>query len=402
MMHTADDYFVALEEYLRQMPEAERTETITYYREYAQEGGLLDEEQLREHFGPPEALAARILEDEAGKRTQEAPKGTGRTGVRPVAVLAGIVIAIAALGIGTFKFLHPGTAADPSVPTQSAVSSDAGTAQPDDTVTSSDTQKADEESPQSYDGTVEPFTDISVDMVAVNIRVETGDTYALRYTLRDDEVVERAGVEGQTLYLVSHKKTNRSSNEGYGEVCITVPAEACLGTMQFFIVAGGVTVPELSCDSVSVVSVSGDSTLNCMAENNVTVNSTSGDVEFGGQCQQLSVNSTSGDLTFTGKADEVVQNSTSGELDFTGTAGSIEVNSTSGSVHIQGTVTEQVRTDMVSGDILVVAADPTVTAEGDSIEYNGQRMSEDSWSRQGSGCTLTLETTSGSISINTP
>ena len=42
-MHTADDYFVALEEYLRQMPEAERTETITYYREYAQEGGLLDE-----------------------------------------------------------------------------------------------------------------------------------------------------------------------------------------------------------------------------------------------------------------------------------------------------------------------------------------------------------------------
>ena len=126
------------------------------------------------------------------------------------------------------------------------------------------------------------------------------------------------------------------------------------------------------------------------------------DVEFGGQCQQLSVNSTSGDLTFTGKADEVVQNSTSGELDFTGTAGSIEVNSTSGSVHIQGTVTEQVRTDMVSGDILVVAADPTVTAEGDSIEYNGQRMSEDSWSRQGSGCTLTLETTSGSISINTP
>ena len=105
MMHTADDYFVALEEYLRQMPEAERTETITYYREYAQEGGLLDEEQLREHFGPPEALAARILEDEAGKRTQEAPKGTERTGVRPVAVLAGISVAVTAFScLPVFKW----------------------------------------------------------------------------------------------------------------------------------------------------------------------------------------------------------------------------------------------------------------------------------------------------------
>ena len=130
-MHTADDYFAELEEYLRQMPEAERAETMTYYREYAQEGGLLDAEQLREHFGPPEVLAARILEDEAGKRTQDAPQRTEGTGVRPAAVLAGIMIAVAALGIGAFKFLRPGTAAEPAVTTESALSRDAGTAQPD-------------------------------------------------------------------------------------------------------------------------------------------------------------------------------------------------------------------------------------------------------------------------------
>lgn len=139
-MHTAEEYFAVLEEYLRQMPAEDRAETITYYREYAQEGGLLDAEQLREHFGPPEVLAARILED-GGKRTQNAPKG--RKGDLPAAVLAGIVLAVVALGIGAFKFLRPKTAAEPSVPTEPALSSDAGTDQPDDTVTPSDTEKAD-------------------------------------------------------------------------------------------------------------------------------------------------------------------------------------------------------------------------------------------------------------------
>lgn len=218
------------------MPAEDRAETITYYREYAQEGGLLDAGQLREHLGPPEVLAARILEDGAGKRTQNAPKG--RKGVLSAAVLAGIVLAVVALGIGAYKFLRPGT--------------------------------------------VEPFADISVDVVSARGRVEIGDTDALRYTLLDDEVVEQAGVEGQTLYLISHNKTDQGHYDGFGEVCITVPADACLGPLQFSTVGGGVTVPELSCDSVSVDNAAGNAELNCVAENNVMVNSTSGTVEFGG------------------------------------------------------------------------------------------------------------------------
>lgn len=401
-MHTADDYLAALEEQLRQMPEAERKETITYYREYAQEGGLLDEEQLREHFGPPEVLAARILEDEAGKRTQDTPQRTERTGVRSVAMLAGTVVAVVVLGIGLFKFLRPKTAEEPSVPTEPALSSDAGTDQPDDAADSLDAQETDGELPHSYDGTVEPFTDISVDVVSAKVRVEIGDTYALRYTLLNDEEIEQAGVDGQTLYLVSHNKTDGGDYDGFGEVCITVPADARLGTLQFSTVGGGVTVPELSCDSVSVGNAAGNSELNCMAENNVTVNSTSGTVEFGGQCRQLSVNVIAGQLNFTGKADTVVLDTTAGKLNFTGTAGSIEMNSASGSAQIEGDVTEQVRIDMITGDIHVVTADPTVTAEGITIDYNGQRMSGDSWSRQGSGCTLDLKTAFGTISISNP
>lgn len=387
MMHTAEEYFAALEEALRQMPAAERDEAITYYREYAQEGSLLDGEQLREHFGPPEALAARILEDNAGKHSQQNARSGGSVDRRLIPVLVGIGLVVVALGVVLAMALRPKNGGQATIPAAEALQN--GT----------DAEEADNGLPLHYDDEVDPFTEIAVDVVSAEIKVEIGNNYALRYDLSDQEIVDRAEVEGETLYLVSHNKPGQDSKPWYGEVCITVPAGTDLGNLHFSTVSGGVTVPELSCDSIQVDNVSGNSELNCMAENNVTVDSTSGSVQFGGQCQQLSVDATSGKLTFTGKADTVLLDTTAGELNFTGIANSVEMDSTSGNAQIEGTVTEQVQIDMVSGDIAVVTPDPTVTAEGKRIDYNGQRVSEDSWSRQGTGCTLTLETTAGSISI---
>lgn len=391
MMHTAEEYFAALEEALRQMPAAERNETLTYYREYAQEGGLLDAEQLREHFGPPEVLAAHILEDNAGKRSQSAPGQQKRGNRRLLPVLLGILLVIVALRIALAAVLHPQTGVEGPMPTEPA--------SPSTAVSLSDEGQPNGGLPLQYEGEVAPFTEIAIDVVSAEIKVEIGDSYALRYDLSEQETVDRAGVEGQTLYLVSHSKPIQNSDPWYGEICITVPAGTELGSLRFSTVSGGVTVPELSCASVQVDNVSGDSRLDCTADDNVTVDSTSGSVEFGGQCRQLSVDATSGKLTFSGKADTVLLDTTAGTLTFTGTANSVEMDSTSGSARIEGTVTERVQIDMVSGDILVNAHDPTVTAEGKRIDYNGQQVAEDSWSRQGSGCTLTLETASGSISI---
>lgn len=400
-MHTAEEYFAALEECLKQMPAAERAETITYYWEYAQEGGLLDAEQLEEHFGPPQVLAARILQDDADKRARNTTKGTGGAGVRPGMVLFGIVIAVAALGIGLFNLFRPAASADSSVPAATALAGEAGTAAPDETALPSDTGE-DGALPRSYDGEVAPFTDISIDVVAAKIKVEIGDTYALRYTLREKEVVERAGVEDGTLYLVSHNIPDQDNSDGFGDVYITVPADAKLGTLTFSTIGGGVTVPELPCDSVSVNSVAGNTALDCTVQEDVTVDSTAGNVEFGGQCRQLRVNTSAGGLTFSGQADTVNLDTIAGKLDFTGTAGSLEMNSTSGDARIEGTVSEQVEVNMTTGNISVAATDPTVEADGHSIEYNGQRMSGPSWSRQGTGCTLNLSTSFGSISIQEP
>lgn len=389
-MHTAEEYFAALEGYLKQMSAEERAETITYYREYAQEGGLLDAEQLREHFGPPEALAARILENDGDKRPRPDPKSAASGDRRLLLVLLGIALFVALASTIVSALRHPADTEGP-LPTEPALQSGADSL-PDE-------EKMDEELPLQYEGKVDPFTEIVVDVVAARIQVEIGDSYALRYTLYDEEMVDRAGVEGQTLYLVSHNRSDQTNYPGYGEVCITVPAGTELGNLQFSTVSGGVTVPELSCESVRVDTTAGNSILNCVAEDSVTVDSTAGSVQFGGQCQQLSVNTTAGKLTFTGKADAVLLDTTAGDLTFTGTANSVEMDATSGSARIEGTVTEEVQIDMTSGTILVVAEDPTVEAEGRKIDYNGQRVGEDSWSRQGSGCALSLETTSGSISI---
>lgn len=397
-MHTAEEYFAALEACLKQMPAADRAQTITYYREYAQEGGLLDAEQLREHFGPPEALAARILEDEAGKYSQQdSPKSAGKKGVRLVPVLLGSFIAVVVAASALLAALHPQNTVEGPLPTDNAPAP-----QSTDTASLSDGKDADGNLPLHYDGEVDPFTEIAVDVVSAEIKVETGDGYGLRYTLCDNEIVDRAGVEGQTLYLTSHNKSNQSGSTGVGEVCITVPDDADLGELRFSTVCGGVDMPALSCDSLRVDNIAGNSVLDCVVTDNVTVDSISGTVRFGGQCGQLEVDATSGGLSFTGKADAVLLNTTSGDLDFTGTADTLAMDATSGSARIEGTVTEQVRVDMVSGNIFVTAADPTVTAEGNSIQYNGQRVGVDSWSRQGSGCTLILETSSGSVSIQNP
>lgn len=394
-MRTAEEYFAALEECLHQMSAEDRRETITYYREYAQEGGLLDAEQLREHFGPPEILAAHILEDNAGKEHPIDPKkDVAAQNGRLILVLLGIVSLIA----GLFVIFQTKTSdISPSRPVSVTQKSDS-TSSSTSVATLQDQERV-EELPLHYDGEVDPFTEIAVDVVSAKIKLEIGDSYALRYDLSDQEIVDRAGVEGQTLYLTSHNKQSQPSNPWSGEVCITVPEGTDFGSLRFSTVNGGVTIPEVSCDSIYVDNVAGDSVINCTVENDVTVNTTSGSVRFGGQCRRMALNATSGSLTFSGKADTVLLETTMGTLAFSGTASSVEMDATSGNAQIEGIVTEQVQIDMVSGNILVIADDPNVTAEGKMIDYNGQRVAEDSWSHQGSGCILRLKTTSGSISI---
>lgn len=381
-MRTAEEYFAELARCLQSLPEAEREETLTYYREYAQEGGLLDAEQLREHFGPPSALAARILEDGAGKRptgqaaqpAQAAPQPPRQTQTHPLVIAVGILLVVAVLASLMLGFLHAEPEAEGPLPTAPAKTTADGTATAENGGTPG----------QSYDGAVEPFTGIDVDVVAADIRIEIGSGYALRYTLPDSERVERCEVKNGTLALISKDKSDWHVNDGIGEVCITVPASAALKDLSLSCVGGSVTVPEITCQDLTVDNTAGNVTLDCKAAGNVRVDSTAGSMRFGGSCNRLEADNTAGDLIFTGAADTVV------------------MDTTSGNVSVSGTVTREIQADTTSGDIAVTAADPTVTADGHSIRWNGEEMPGDEWSRQGTGCEVKLDTVSGSITVDTP
>lgn len=73
-MQTSEEYFSELAACLKPLPAAERGDTLAYYREYAEEGGLIDADRLSAHFGPPAALAAHILADAAGRKSK--PRGS--------------------------------------------------------------------------------------------------------------------------------------------------------------------------------------------------------------------------------------------------------------------------------------------------------------------------------------
>ena len=152
-MRTAEEYFAELARCLQSLPEAEREETLTYYREYAQEGGLLDAEQLREHFGLPSALAARILEDGAGKRptgqaaqtAQAAPQPPRQT--HPLVIAVGILLVVAVLASLMLGFLHAEPEAEGPLPTAPAKTTADGTATAENGGTPG----------QNYDGAVESW-----------------------------------------------------------------------------------------------------------------------------------------------------------------------------------------------------------------------------------------------------
>ncbi len=58
-------YFRELEDYLKRIPEQERSEILMYHVEYAEDGGLTTDKQLIEHFGKPKELASKIYADSA-------------------------------------------------------------------------------------------------------------------------------------------------------------------------------------------------------------------------------------------------------------------------------------------------------------------------------------------------
>lgn len=258
-----------------------------------------------------------------------------------------------------------------------------------------------------YETELETFRSLEVEVSSAHVYVEAGDGYALTYRLPPDETVERLEVQDGTLYLrVAHEDrplrlSDIGSEQYSGTVHITVPGEATLDTLSAECSSGNITLTGLSCSQVYGSASSGDLYWDAACDS-LTLETGSGNVEVDGTvAADARLSCSSGDITFGGSCARLTAALTSGDFTFTGQAGDLEVEAASGDLTLLGTVQQKGNAFTSSGDIRVRAADPALDITGDEIEVDGVSTEGGSFTRQGSGCTLTLQTQSGEIEVET-
>lgn len=72
-----EQFISRLDELLKDIPESERAEAIEYYREYFDDAGVENEEQVIGELGSPEKVAHNIKEELAGKELMTVDSFTG-------------------------------------------------------------------------------------------------------------------------------------------------------------------------------------------------------------------------------------------------------------------------------------------------------------------------------------
>jgi DUF4097 and DUF4098 domain-containing protein YvlB len=98
-------------------------------------------------------------------------------------------------------------------------------------------------------------------------------------------------------------------------------------------------------------------------QKDLTVRTTSAEIQIGGVTGALSASSTSGNLEITGSPRELSATSTSGEVDVNASTRTVRANTTSGSIRIRGTAQQSVSAKSVSGEVLVDARTPELSTE---------------------------------------
>lgn len=376
-MSTAQQYFAELKTCLGHLPQAERQALLDYQQEYAAEAGLDSYQALAQHFGTPQQLADRLCSELDARRSAGSDVGD----------------AAGALGDAIKRLL------DSVFGNLNA-----------------------EPAPDGADGSwvTQPLPDfcgVDIQVVAADVRFEAGDGYAVRYRLPEGEVLDRLEVTDGTLHLITRGGrrhggrvtihmdggTFRLGSFASG-VVVVLPGEAELARTELNSVSGDLLLTDRTCQDLRAGTVSGDVAMQQVDCTTAQIRTVSGDVELTTLgCDRISVQTTSGDV----KLEDLAANSgsirtVSGDVNCQAEMDMLTVVTTSGDCRIAGDVKEAVECTSVSGDLEVLARDASVCAQSrtGSIRCDGARAGR-SLTLEGTGCCLTLKTTSGDIAVST-
>lgn len=228
-----------------------------------------------------------------------------------------------------------------------------------------------------------PFSNVTLSVIAADVRFEEGEAYGLRYQLHPDELVLQAEVEGENLYFSTQAKEGASLS-GDWEVMVTIPRDARLADVSVATVSGDIILSDRTVETLDLGTTSGDVEASAVTTGEIQVASTSGDIHIS-------------DLS----AHSVNAASTSGAISLTGTVASLNLGTTSGACTFSGDLTGTGNVGTVSGNIDVTVPDAGIEASSlGEITWNGQDQGP-SFHRAGDGPALTLGSVSGNICITT-
>lgn len=377
-MRTKDQYFTELEGCLRDLPQVEREELMEYHREYADEAGLEDYDQMAGHFGTPRELADRLYQELDARRAQAAssPEDSINDAVQQ---LLDSLFSRSGRGSG---------------------------------------QKASDAS-DAQEQVLPAFHNVEIGTRSADIRFEEGEGFAVRYLLPDGEEPDWLEVTNDTLFFTTRGNGRRSTSSRVEihlggkslnwtgtrhEVVVVLPRDTELQQVDLTTASGDVSLENRSCTRLQLHSASGDIRLQQLTCPALSLATVSGDVTLAGlHSEKISVTTTSGDLDCRDtEAKEARFRTVSGDVDCGAALDTLQLNTVSGDCIVSGPVAVSIGCTTVSGDVRAAAQNADVTAStisGD-IRCNGMEVRR-RLHLPGTGCRLEVKTTSGDIDIMT-
>ena len=229
------------------------------------------------------------------------------------------------------------------------------------------------------------FHSISVDVLAANVHINTGEDWSVSYRFSDKETLQRCDVEDGTLYVETSFDPAHHFRHKDWYVTITVPEGTVMQEIDASSVSGEVLLRNVTCDSASLDSTSGQ-----VRMQNVTA-------------QEAELSSVSGRITAENlSADQLEAKTTTGDLTLAGSFGSLEAKTISAKTDISGEITQEAEAESISGNISLSVTHPLDldAATIGTIQLNGKRA-EVPLSVQTGAPEAELKSVSGKITITT-
>lgn len=247
-----------------------------------------------------------------------------------------------------------------------------------------------------------PVTGLELDWNVGNITMQTYDGTEICFTERTDEpLTEETGLRWEIdhgILTIQYCQAGTQQSLPIKDLEILIPSDLALDTVAVDITSADLTVQGLSVQSLTASGTSGGMELSELICTAAALETTSGEIRFQGQAQQLTADSTSGNIRIqqSGEDAEVLASANSGDILLYGMYLAATAETTSGTIQMDGSL-QTVTATSNSGDVTLCSDTESVSIAVDTTSGDVALSIP-----AGSGFALVYDTSSGSMDCGLP